>query len=136
MWTFHRGDFSCRRFQALGQAGFSRCGTWTRRLWLPGSGHRLSSCGVQASLLHGTWGLPRRGIRPPCLLHWQGDSLQLSHQESPLHSIYHPLIMSVLLIYLSVVCLSSLKFTFSDVWNNMCPVHVPVSAARIVSGMQ
>ena len=34
-------------------------------------------------LLWGTWDLPRSGIEPS-LLHWQVDSLPLSHQESPI----------------------------------------------------
>ena len=31
-------DFCCSRAQALGHAGFSRCGTWAQQLQFPGSG--------------------------------------------------------------------------------------------------
>ena len=44
--------------------------------------HRLSDCGTWTSLLHNMWDHPRPGSKP-CLLHWQVDSLPLSHQRSP-----------------------------------------------------
>ena len=44
--------------------------------------HGLSSCGARARLLHGLWGLPRSGIRPP-FLHWQVDSSPLSLRGGP-----------------------------------------------------
>ena len=75
---------------------FSRCGKWGRlsscsveashcggfSLQLPGSWARLNSCGSWAYLLCSTWELPGSGLNP-CLLHWQADSLPLSHQGSP-----------------------------------------------------
>ena len=44
--------------------------------------HRLSSCGSWAYLLCSMWNLLEQGSNP-CLLHWQVDSLPLSHQGSP-----------------------------------------------------
>ena len=46
--------FSCSRAQAQ---GFRSWGSWALD-------HRLSSCGVQAWLLHGTWDLPGSGVKP------------------------------------------------------------------------
>lgn len=46
--------------QALGRVGSSS------RAWRD-LGHRLSSCGVQVQLLHGTWDLPRPGVGPVSL---------------------------------------------------------------------
>ena len=52
--------------------------------------HRLSSCGILVCLV------TLRHVRSsqtersnPCLLHWQADSLLLSHQESPVYSIFN-----------------------------------------------
>ena len=53
----HCDGFSCRRAQALERTGFSHCG-------LQALGHRLSSCGAQAYLLHYIWNIPRLGIKP------------------------------------------------------------------------
>jgi len=44
--------------------------------------HRLSSHGARAYLLCGMWDLPGQGPNLG-LLHWQVDSLPLSHQGSP-----------------------------------------------------
>ena len=44
--------------------------------------HRLNSGGARARLLRGLWDLPGSGPNPN-LLHWQEDSLPLSHQGSP-----------------------------------------------------
>ena len=65
----------------------SLCGS---RLWNPGSvlgapglwsaGSVLVLQGLSCSAVRGI--LPDQGPNP-CLLHWQGDSLPLSHQESP-----------------------------------------------------
>ena len=61
-------------------AGFSSWGVWAQWLQFPGSlvwAHRLSrpsACGI----------FPDQGSNP-CLLHWQADSLPLSHQGSPLY---------------------------------------------------
>ena len=46
-------------------------------LWLRGPKHRLSHCGAQACGI-----FPDQGSNL-CLLHWQADSLPLSHQGSP-----------------------------------------------------
>ena len=38
------------------------------------------------ALLQGIFLTQGLNLSPPCLLHWQGDSLPLSHQESPKYS--------------------------------------------------
>ena len=55
--------------------GLSSCSSWALE-------HRLSSLGTRALLLCGMRGPPASSSKP-CLLHWQADSLQLSHQGSP-----------------------------------------------------
>ena len=50
-------------------------GTWAQLLQLPGSR-------AQTWLLCGLWNLLDQGSHL-CLLHWQADSLPLSHQGSP-----------------------------------------------------
>ena len=55
--------------------GLSRCSSQAL-------GHRLNSFGAWAQLLCGLWGLLDQGSNPH-LLHWQVDSLPLSHQGSP-----------------------------------------------------
>ena len=69
----HCSGLSSRR-SALGCVGFGRCASWA-------PGHRLGGCGV--------WTCPAafrifpdQGLNP-CLLHWQVDSLPLSHRGSP-----------------------------------------------------
>ena len=71
MWASHCGGFSFCGAQALGHAGCSSWGTWAL--------HRLSRCGLVAPRHMGSsW------IRDETrLLHWQADSLSLSHQGSP-----------------------------------------------------
>ena len=69
-WPSHCSGFPCGA-QAPGRTGFSSCASGAPEL-------RLSSCGAQAYLLHGTWRLPRSGIKP--VYHWQVDSLPLNHQ--------------------------------------------------------
>ena len=78
----HRGGFSCCGAQALGaQASvvavhaLSFCGSWVLE-------HRLNTCGARAKLLLCIWHLSRHLFRH--LLHWQVDSLPLSHQGSPI----------------------------------------------------
>ena len=53
--------------------GLNTCGSWALE-------HRLNSWGAWAYLPHG--GDPEPGLNLG-LLHWQADSLPLSHQESP-----------------------------------------------------
>ena len=75
----HCGGFSCCRAQALGHVGFSSCSVWAQQLRFPGPGaqaHRVScsmACGIFLD----------QGSNP-CILHWQVDSLPLSHQGSPI----------------------------------------------------
>ena len=71
------GATLCCGVQASHYGGFSCCGAWalgTRASVVAAHGlsscglraldRRLSSCGAQASLLHGMWDLPRAGIEP------------------------------------------------------------------------
>jgi len=89
-WALHCGDFSCCRAQALGtQAsavvahglqqlwlmGFSSCGLWSLECSSVVAAHGLSCSVVRGILLD-------QGLNW-CLLHWQVDSLQLSHLGSP-----------------------------------------------------
>ena len=75
----HCGGFSCCRAQALGHMGFSSCSVWAQQLRFLGPGaqaHRVScsmACGIFLD----------QGSNP-CILHWQVDSLPLSHQGSPI----------------------------------------------------
>ena len=65
--------------------GFSSCSTWAQQLRFLGPGAQaqyLWCTGLVAS-----WHVGSSGMRnpTPCLLHWQVDSLSLSHQGSPLY---------------------------------------------------
>ena len=65
---------------ARGHVGFSGCGTLVLE-------HRLSSCGARAQLLYGGGIFLDQGWNL-CLLHWQVNSLPLSHQGSQLEHNY------------------------------------------------
>ena len=65
---------SCHTWASV-YSGFSCCSFWAPE-------HRLSSHGAWAQVRLFMWNLPRSEIKP-CLLHWQMDSLPLSHQGSP-----------------------------------------------------
>ena len=56
----------------------SSCSTWAPRL--QGTGSIVVVCGLSCSVACGIF--PDQGLNP-CLLHWQADSLPLSHQGSP-----------------------------------------------------
>ena len=78
----HGGGFSHCGAQALGRPGFRSCSSWAQQLWLPGSKSTGSvdvdlglSCSSACEVF------PHQGLNP-CLLHWQVDSLPLSHQRS------------------------------------------------------
>ena len=81
----HCGGFSCSRAWALEQLGFGGASVVVAR--------GLSSCGFRALehspvvAVHGlspaACGICLRQGLNPCLLHWQADSLPLSHQGSP-----------------------------------------------------
>ena len=58
----------------------SSCGSWAPE-------HRLSSYGAWAEVFFACGIFLNQG-RIPCLLHWQVDSLPLSHQRSPLLYIF------------------------------------------------
>ena len=72
-WASHGSGFSCCRAWALGYTGFSSCSTWAQKF----VAHELccpAACGI----------FPDQGLNQ-YLLHWQVDSLPLSHQGNPHH---------------------------------------------------
>ena len=74
---------ACCRIGSLGHASFSNCGSWAQQLWLPGprtQTPQLRHTGLCLSTACGTF--LDQGSNP-CLLHWQVESLPLSHQGSP-----------------------------------------------------
>ena len=83
VWASPCSVFSCCRAWALGCLGFISCIMWAQQLPLPGS----QSTG-SVVVAHGFSCFEACGIFPDrgsnlCLLHWQMDSLPLSHEESP-----------------------------------------------------
>ena len=99
LWT--KGSRACGRqqLQLLGSTAEPHscvtpqlCGKGSRvcgnqQLWLQALEHRFYSSGAWAQLLHCMGIFPDQGWNP-CLLHWQADSLPLSHQGSlPLSSV-------------------------------------------------
>ena len=84
--------------------GFSYCGAQLEGMWVSVLVARgLSSCGhrLPCSAVYGVF--PDQGWNP-CFLHWQADSLPLSHQERP-HStpFIHCLIPNFILKVLSIL---------------------------------
>ena len=77
--TCHCSGFSCCAAQAPGCTGFSSCGSQTREHRSIVVAHRLS-CSVSCQIFL------YQGLNP-CLLHWQANSLPLSHQRSPRISV-------------------------------------------------
>ena len=68
-------SLSCCEARARGCAGFSSCSSRALR-------HRLNSCGPRLGCSAACGTFPDQGSNP-CLLHWQADSLPLSHLGSP-----------------------------------------------------
>ena len=62
--------------------GLSSCGTWAQWLWLPGFRAQAQSLWRMGLVVLRHVGSFWSEI-DPCLLHWQADSLPLSHQGSP-----------------------------------------------------
>ena len=79
--TSHGGGFSCCGTRAPGHAGFSSCSSRGTRT----QAHSLWCMGL-ADPRHVVI-FPDRGSNP-CLLHWQADSLPLSHQGSPFGDLF------------------------------------------------
>ena len=77
---------SCCGAQALGHESFSSCSVWAQQLHLPGSGAQPQQLWHLAQLLCGMSVFLDQGSNP-CLLHWQTDSLTLSHQGSSFYII-------------------------------------------------
>ena len=101
----HCRGFSCYGAWALGIVGFSSCGFWALEHRLNIVAHRLTcsmTCGI----------LPYQGSNP-CLLHWQVDSLPLSHQRSPSSKVSKARKMSNrCLIKLTSIIISPVKSVF------------------------
>ena len=84
VWASRCSGFSRCGAPALGHVGVSSCGTWDQKLRFPGSRAQ-----TQVVVVHGLSCSMACGIFPdqrsnPRLVHWQADSLPLSHQGSPL----------------------------------------------------
>ena len=81
------GGFSCCGAQALGHLGFSSCSSGAQQLWFlsPRAQAQQLRCMVSYTKAYGI--IPDQGSNL-CLLHWQVDSLLLSHQGSPILSIF------------------------------------------------
>ena len=62
--AFHCSDLSCSRIRALGHTGFISVACGFSSCSCQALEHNLSSCGLRALLLLGTWDLPRPGIKP------------------------------------------------------------------------
>ena len=77
-WAACCGGFSCCEAWALGHAGFRSCSPLAPKHRLLVVAHRL-----HCPVAHGVF--PGQGSNPR-LLHWQADSLPLSHQGSPIVS--------------------------------------------------
>ena len=64
-------------------AGFSRCSMWAQELQLPGSRAQAQKLWCASLAVPPVCAIfPDQGSSP-CLLHWQADSLPVSHQGSP-----------------------------------------------------
>ena len=95
--------------QSLGCVGFSSHGTWAQSCgsWAPE--HWLHSGGAYSVA---------RGIFPDqgsnlCLLHWQADSLPLSHQGGPTFLFFFPTFNLYIFVPLFG---STLKFDIQSLW--------------------
>ena len=62
----------------LGCAGFRSCCSWAQELWLPASRAETQLLWQRLSCSMAYGGFPDQGSTL-CLLHWQADSLALSH---------------------------------------------------------
>ena len=61
--------------------------SWTRLKRLSAAEHRFNSCGTWLSC-SSTYGIFQDQGLIPCLLHWQADSLPLSHEGSPKKNLF------------------------------------------------
>ena len=89
MQVSHSNGFYHRGAQALGHTGFNSCVAWAQQLWLLGSkaqAQQLWRTGLVAPR-HAGCPQSREGSNPS-LLHWQVDSLPLSHQGSPSYTFF------------------------------------------------
>ena len=88
------------RLLLLGSTGFSSCGTKAPSSWFPGSGGRLNTVVHRLSCSTACGIFPDQGSNW-YLLHWQADSLPLSHHRSS---------SNLLLISLSILIYVILTF--------------------------
>ena len=78
-WASHCGDL-LQNSVSIECRGFSSCSVWAQQLQLPGSRAWLRSCSMG---LVGPWHVRSSQIRDQThLLHWQEDSLPLSHERN------------------------------------------------------
>ena len=83
IWTSCCG-FSCCGTHILGYMSFSSYGTWAQQLWVPGLQSTGSVIVVHRSSYPVTCGIFLDQGQNSCLLHWQVDSLPLSHHGNPI----------------------------------------------------
>ena len=84
VWASHCDGFSCYGAQALGPSGFSSCGARAHSLQLQSTGSIVVVHGLSFSTAGEIF--LDQGLSL-CLLHWQADSLPLSHKGSPQGSL-------------------------------------------------
>ena len=82
VWASHCSGFPRCRAHTVGRVGFGNYGTWAQKSWFYGSRAEAQYLihGFSFSVACGTF--PDQGSNS-CLLHWQADSLPLSHKGSP-----------------------------------------------------
>ena len=123
-WTCHFSGYSCYRARVLGTwvsvvmaDGLSSCGSWALA-------HKLSyskACGI----------LLDQGLNL-CLLHWQADSLLLSHQGSPHKFLFFSLYISYIHSWVSykwnhTLCIPCV-WVFAQHVFNLSILHMPFFA--------
>ena len=86
-WASQCSGFSCCGAQALEHTGFSSGGMRAQQLQFPGSRAQAHSCGPGLSCSVACGSFLDQGLNL-CLLHWQPDSLPLSHQGSPSYHVF------------------------------------------------
>ena len=82
VWASHCSGFPRCRTHTIGHMSFGNYGTWAQKSWFYGSRAEAQYLihGFSFSVACGTF--PDQGSNS-CLLHWQADSLPLSHKGSP-----------------------------------------------------
>ena len=105
MRASHCGGFSCCGAQAPGRTGFSSCvGSVVVAPGLESTGSAVVAQGLSCSVACGIIPDERSNLG---LLHWQEDSLPLSHHESP-----HPSFVNTVSSVEDALCKNWQNFSF------------------------